>query len=59
MTTSPEPPAVLNSARGLAFKQISKTVRISNQWNYPVLTNVSGVVYSSQMMGLMGLSGSG
>ena len=45
---------------GLAFRGITKTVKIHLMDEpYHILSNVSGVVYSAEIMALMGLSGSG
>lgn len=49
----------MSEVRGLAFSAVTKTVTIGQQQDYRILTNISGVIYSSQMMALMGLSGSG
>lgn len=45
--------------RGLAFRGVTKSVSIDQQQDYRILNNISGVIYSSQMMALMGLSGCG
>jgi ABC-type multidrug transport system ATPase subunit len=45
---------------GLAFRGITKTVKIHQMDEpYHILSNVSGVVSSAEIMALMGLSGSG
>jgi hypothetical protein len=48
-----------NQVQGLAFSAVTKTVKIGPKEDYRILSNISGVIYSSQMMALIGLSGCG
>lgn len=49
----------LGNIQGLAFNAVTKTVAVNKQQDYHIVSNISGVIYSSQMMALMGLSGCG